>query len=462
MGVSMKNKYFISIVILIMAFMVFSCKESTEPNSNNNNNNGIDPLILNITPNSTYAGYPLEITGNNFGFEQNEGFVEINGEKVSKYIYWSYTKIIILIPDLIGSGKVTVTSNGKTSNGLELTIKQPSSGNPPRISFFDTDKPFVRKTVGIEGSYFGDEKNDSYVTFNGVIAYEYTSWRDKKIVAVIPTGATSGNVIVYVNGQASNPMHLDLQTDVLYLEQVLIHGGKFMMGAEDEPNAFNTPVHEVTITQPFYMSKYEITQGNWENIVFSKEHNSHNKGVDNPVERVSWIDACLFCNSLSNREGFNKVYTINGDEVLVDWEANGYRLPTEAEWELAARAGGQWKYGLGKDGQNATVHAIAWHNENADNSTHEIGLKEPNQYGLYDMLGNVSEWCWDWYDADYYSAENNNIDPKGSYMQDAGKVLRGGSYIHDKAKTTCSYRWGWQHSRESEYYIGFRVVRNAR
>jgi len=459
----MKIKFIAEFILalFIVSLLSFSCNDTTKP-KDDNNNNGDGPSITSVNPNSTYAGYPITIIGDKFGFSKDDGYVEINGKTAVKYLYWSYTTIIAVLPADATTGKITVVVGDKTSNGVDLTINSPSTNAAPIIKGFDTNKPFPRKIFGIEGSNFGDGQNNNYVTINGVIAEVYTSWKNMKIVVEVPTGATSGDVIVYVNGQMSNAMNLEIQTDVLLLEQSLVPGGKFNMGANDEALGFNLPVHEVIITKPFYMTKYEISQAMWDEIS-TIEDNSYNIGEDNPVERVSWLNCCKFCNTLSIREGFKPVYTITGEEVTANWEANGYRLPTEAEWEWAARAGSDWRYGKGQDGNKGIVNNLSWHNENSGNSTHPIGQKEPNFFGLYDMLGNVKEWCWDWFDGEYYYETNNNIDPKGpSEDKDGGKSLRGGSYTEDKLKTTCSYRWGEQHTRESEYYIGFRVARNAR
>jgi formylglycine-generating enzyme required for sulfatase activity len=162
---------------------------------------------------------------------------------------------------------------------------------------------------------------------------------------------------------------------------------------------------KVEIT-PFLLAKYPVTQDLYYAITQKSPFSF--KGDQNPVENVSWNDAVSFCNLLSQKAGLDECYSIssNGKNVICNWESDGYRLPTEAEWEYACKAGtAEVRYG--------EIDKIAWYNENSGGKTHEVGKKEPNAWGLYDMLGNVWEWCWDVYDEKVY----------GSY-----RVFRGGGW----------------------------------
>lgn len=156
----------------------------------------------------------------------------------------------------------------------------------------------------------------------------------------------------------------------------------------------------------FFLAKYLVTQDIYYNI--TQKSPSYFKGNQNPVESISWYDAICFCNLLSQREGLEECYSIssNGENVTYNTESNGYRLPTEAEWEYACRAGTT-------DVMYGEIDRIAWYKENSNGKTHEVGKKEPNSWGLYDMLGNVWEWCWDIYDEETY----------GSY-----RIFRGGGW----------------------------------
>ncbi len=243
-------------------------------------------------------------------------------------------------------------------------------------------------------------------------------------------------------------------------DMVFVEGGLFAMGdtfgggSPDEK-----PIRNVTVSS-FYIGKYEVTQKEFMELMGFNP--SQNKGDTLPVERVTWYDAIAFCNARSLREGLNPVYTLNGTRktaqgtityasVSVDWEADGYRLPTEAEWEFAAKGGTKsngFKYAGGNDPDR-----FAWYENNSGKKTQSVGLKEANELGLHDMSGNVWEWCWDWSSGYSPGAES---DPKGPATGSA-RVLRGGSWYNAQHLIRASIRirsvpGDWSNT------VGFRIA----
>ena len=193
--------------------------------------------------------------------------------------------------------------------------------------------------------------------------------------------------------------------------------------------------HEVWITRPFYLGIHEVTQGQYQAVMgknpswFSAEGGGKDavKGLStdqHPVESVTWYDAVRFCNLLSKKEGLQPFYAIEGGNVRVlDWNATGYRLPTEAEWEYACRAGNQTRSSLADHEAELSRHA--WFGEAFEKGTHPVGQKLANRWGLYDMHGNVWEWCWQ------VDEKSNNIAThinKKVREKANGHVLRGGSF----------------------------------
>jgi formylglycine-generating enzyme required for sulfatase activity len=213
---------------------------------------------------------------------------------------------------------------------------------------------------------------------------------------------------------------------------VRIPSGTFTMGSNSsEADRHEKPPHTVTISRPFYMATTEVTQAQWEAVVGGNP--SKFQGVDLPVEQVSWYDTKEFIRKLNIKDGCTR-----------------YRLPTEAEWEYACRAGttGPW-YG--------DLDSIAWYDPNSGSTTHPVGQKLANAWGLNDMLGNVYEWCEDWREA--YAGENAT-DPRGPSSGWA-RVVRGGSWlIH--ANRARSYFRDFFPPDERRDDIGFRVVADAR
>ena len=209
---------------------------------------------------------------------------------------------------------------------------------------------------------------------------------------------------------------------------VLIPAGTFMMG--------DAVLHQVVISKPYYMQVTEVTQAQWRKVMGSNPSMFNTCGDDCPVDNISWVDVQEFIRRINQKEGVNK-----------------YRLPTEAEWEFACRAGSVTKDAPG--GKEDEFGNYAWYDANSERKTHPVATKKPNAWGLYDMHGNVSEWCQDWYD-DYPG--DAVTDPKGP-SSGQHKVMRGGSWLGSTVTLRSTFR--------SEDYpvvrsndIGFRLVRD--
>ena len=221
------------------------------------------------------------------------------------------------------------------------------------------------------------------------------------------------------------------------MKLALIPAGKFLMGSPSgEALRFNDegPLHTVTISKPFYMGVTEVTQAQYQAIMGSNP--SGFKGAQSPVESLSWEDAVTFCRKLSAK---------------VERKVS---LPTEAQWEYACRAGSKTRFGFGDS--DTDLGAYAWYSGNSDKvRTHEVGRKKPNAFGLYDMHGNVWEWCADWYGESYYGSSQGS-DPHGP-SSGKSRVFRGGSWAFKAERCRAASR-DWFAPGRRNHYIGFRVV----
>jgi formylglycine-generating enzyme required for sulfatase activity len=248
---------------------------------------------------------------------------------------------------------------------------------------------------------------------------------------------------------------------------VLVKEGSFVMGSPiDEKGRDNGEIQRRIGVNSFYMAKYQITQEEYEDQMGVNP--SLFRGSNLPVENVSWYDAIEYCNRRSLAEGLTPAYkidTIRPDlknlnttmRWLVTWNrnANGYRLPTEAEWEYAARGGnrapGDFLFSGSKD-----QDAVAWFSDNSGKTTHPVGTKEPNGLELYDMSGNVWEWCWDWF-GNYPARTQSNPEGASSGSQ---RVIRGGCWYDSAGYIRCANRNSCIPS-DRNIGTGFRIVRTA-
>ena len=243
------------------------------------------------------------------------------------------------------------------------------------------------------------------------------------------------------------------------VQMVYLPGGEFTMGSDKE-SPDEKPAHKVKVA-PFLIDQFEVTAAMFEKAELPNP--SHWQGDPAmPIEQIRWRDARAYCNERSLMEGLDPCYDESKPGWPCDFQANGYRLPTEAEWEYAARAGGTGRFGS-INARKLKQHA--WFEENSGKRTHPTGTRKPNAWGLYDMLGNVSEWCQDIYDPNYYanSPADNPTGPADSGAGAAKRVMRGGNWKSSADMCRVTFRQG-QLTGDTDAcfttdYCGFRCVR---
>ena len=231
----------------------------------------------------------------------------------------------------------------------------------------------------------------------------------------------------------------DTMTNSLGMEMLLLPAGTFTMGGDwdaEQADENELPRHDVTFDAPFYMGKFVVTQAQWQALM--GDNPSEFKGPDHPVETVSHDDAGIFIRRLNEKES-----------------TRSYRLPTEAEWEYAARAGSPHAYCFGPE--VSRLPEYAWFQASSGASTHPVGQRMPNDWGFYDMHGNVHEWCADWYRREYY-AESPAKHPAGP-RKGVARVLRGGDWGSEPWYCRCAIRSLSSPQRRSPR-VGFRLVKD--
>ncbi len=254
------------------------------------------------------------------------------------------------------------------------------------------------------------------------------------------------------------------------LDMVLVPAGEFRIGSPDsDPAALpdEKPRQKVKINRPFQLGKTEITQAQFEEVMGTNPSTFHAKGRfkervagmdtrSHPVDSVSWLEAVRFCNKLSEKHGIEPYYVLDNDKVTIRG-GTGFRLPTEAEWEYACRAGSEATYPFGEKKDELGAHA--WLADNSGDATHPVGVKKANAFGLFDMLGNVPEWCWDRYDPRYYDRMPSS-DPPGAGAGEI-RVYRGGAWNHRAAQLRPASRNALGNAYEVLTIVGLRVARNT-
>ena len=297
-----------------------------------------------------------------------------------------------------------------------------------------------------------------------------------------PTSTTAGNKTIKAIAIDSDGAETESLVNITVIpEMILIEGGTFSMGNNyfNEGDDTELPVHNVSLS-PYYMGIHEVTQLEYKTLIGSNPSNtSYGIGDNHPVNTVSYYDVMVYCNILSLSENLTPCYTIDGstdptdwgsiptdsddtwDAVVCDFSVTGYRLPTEAEWENAAKGGVSCEDHNRYSGcfYETDLTDYAWYDTDSGETTHKVGVKLPNQLGLYDMSGNLFEWCWDWYASYTANAVTNPTGPASG----SSRIIRGGSFTHIAASCRSAYRAYWlpcTPDYKSPFY-GFRLVRTA-
>lgn len=236
------------------------------------------------------------------------------------------------------------------------------------------------------------------------------------------------------------------------IDMVLVEGGTFQMGCNNG-DSNEAPVHKVTLNS-FYMSRYIVTNKMWNDTIGIK---SASEKDNYPHVNVSWLESIAFCNKLSLNEGLKPCYKIIKNNVFCEFNNNGYRLPSEAEWEFAAK-GGNKSVGCLYAGSN-NVDEVAWYESNSEKYVHEVGLKKPNELGIYDLSGNVYEFCWDVFDNYDKSDQINPIGPNKNKIN-LRRAIRGGNCFGFAYRVRCTSRRNGLYHKYTQDFVGIRLNRS--
>ena len=377
--------------------------------------------------------------------------------------------------------------NGDPDNIIELTINTPSNLQTSKLSDTSLQLTWTDNSDNEEG--FSIER----VTLSGDEGWTTLTTKSAGSTSHTDIGLTIDETYTYRvkathsygDSEWSNETSQTMSSgpDDGFVE---IAGGTFDMGSTSG-DSDEQPIHTVTVSD-FWMSPYELTHKEF--IIFlnavgatsAGSYNGHEVidmddsdcAIDHngsfyfggsgyastentPVIEVTWYGAVEYCNWSSGENGLDAAYTISGNTITLDQSKNGYRLPTEAEWEYAAGGGSSGRTTYAGTDSESSLGTYAWYSSNSGSKTHEVGGKQANSLGLYDMSGNVWEWCWDWYGSSYYS-NSPSSDPAGP-SSGSNRVSRGGGWRHDAAYCRVAFRYSNTPTNSSSNF-GFRAVRS--
>jgi formylglycine-generating enzyme required for sulfatase activity len=411
------------------------------------------------------------------------GFLPLyeTAENITNYVDFD------LIPGVEYSYRVAGYTKHNKSSWL---TSNPISTNFP-APYDLTATPLSESEIGLSWADTCTFEDGFIIERDAGLGYEQLIEISANITNYTDTGLSIGIIYTYrirsYTAHSASSYSNTFQATVLYDGLIPVPGGAFSMGDVWGDGYENEiPVHEVVVNS-FYMSSTEVTtkqfieflndlgvgaNGFWYHFLINMEsqeraigHNGsfyfigspYTSSELDPVTHVTWWGAMEYCNWLSLSAMLTPCYTVeSGDRVICDWNANGYRLPTEAEWEYAARSGGRDDQKWSGTGVESEIANYTWFRENSNNKTHPVGELEPNELGLYDMSGNVQEFCWDLWGS--YTAENQN-NPHGPEIG-PGRVIKGGDYSTTPTLLRCSQRNGLN-PIASGLGRGFRIARNG-
>ena len=423
-----------------------------------------EPKITSLSKVVGKVGDTVTIMGSNFGLQSPTSFVKIGAKQATVYPQWLVGSIKFIIPEGATSDSVRVVVGDKTSNGIYFTVEtEPEPSPDPVITKLNLEEYSWGSSITITGKNFNSTQgNGKVVVSKNLTITNATQWRDTQIRVIMPQGASSGELyVIRDDGKQSNGYAYYVKIDDTY-EMRLIPKGTFTMGDNESDNPAEKPEHTVKISYDFYIALTEVTQKQYKDVLGTNPFQVQNN--DFAANLVTFTDAVRFCNRLSEMKGLEPCYTISGNTITCNWDANGYRLPTEAEWEYAARhqSPANNKFGFPSAG-NPIHYAYFLQNNAGGTNTKAVKQLLANDAGLYDMNGNAAEWCWNYYSSDYYQLcadEGVVTDPKGPTTSSGNRVVRGGHYMSDLQQIKATARDSFnEHDGGKDSRVGFRFVR---